>query len=382
MLSQWINTLYSDPIYKFITIVALVQLTLIVVGIIWLLVPYAVGRHRAAMRNRFTSKLGNSFLYDLENEAKLEEWIKAARRYPVNILYDFINQYFYYYNHQSEIFPKILYVYEKLGLLKRDVDAMSSKIWHRRIIAVRRLMNVASEKEKRAIDRCRTDRHMIKLIALQILGRIGSADDIFENIHDHRIDSRIMEQPFFVLFAGLALEKYRELMQRWTEVQCPRMRRVMLICCARRDGAFAHRFLVEAAASDDLEMRIAFCIAAPEARTADICDLLREKALDPAWEVKAQAARALGMIREEIEGAEGMEQTLAALRSLLTDSMFWVRQSAAFALMLRGQEGRAALEDVHRSSPDKFAQETAQQELERLDMDSPERKKAGGEVAA
>ena len=296
MIRQAIFELFHDPIYKFIAIIALIQIAMIILAILWLLVPYVVRQHRTAVKNRFNTQLGNSFLYDIEDDDKLEDWIARAKKYPSYILYDFINQYFYYYTQDHPLFPKILHVYEKLGLLRRDVAAMNSKIWHRRIMAIRRLMNVASEREKRTFERCRTDRQMIKIIALQVLGRIGTAADIFTMIEDHIIDNRLMEQPFYVLFNSLEMETFEALMQRWSELQCPRLRQVMLICCARRSPEFSKPWMVDAARSEDMEMRIAFCKAASASRDLEVVELLRDAAVDARWEVRAQAARAMGQV--------------------------------------------------------------------------------------
>ena len=371
MIRQTIFELFNDPIYKFIAIIALIQIAMIVLAILWLLVPYVVRQHRTAVKNRFNTQLGNSFLYDIEDDAKLDDWISRAKKYPSYILYDFINQYFYYYTQDHPLFPKILYVYEKLGLLRRDVQAMNSKIWHRRIMAIRRLMNVASEREKRTFERCRTDRQMIKIIALQVLGRIGNAGDIFTMIEDHIIDNRLMEQPFFVLFNSLEMETFEALMERWNEIQCPRMRQVMLICCAKRDSAFAKPWLVEAARSEDMEMRIAFCKAAAAAEDDELQDRLRKATGDPAWEVRSQAARSLGQIEDEDESPEDRQVTVDLLKKLLEEreDSFWVRQSAAFSLWRKGVLGQEALEEIQREGQDKYGVDAATQELERIRTD-------------
>jgi len=371
MIRQAIFELFHDPIYKFIAIIALIQIAMIILAILWLLVPYVVRQHRTAVKNRFNTQLGNSFLYDIEDDDKLDDWIARAKKYPSYILYDFINQYFYYYTQDHPLFPKILYVYEKLGLLRRDVAAMNSKIWHRRIMAIRRLMNVASEREKRTFERCRTDRQMIKIIALQVLGRIGNAADIFAMIEDHEIDNRLMEQPFYVLFNSLEMDTFEALMQRWDEVQCPRLRQVMLICCARRAPDFSKQWMVDAARGEDMEMRIAFCKAASASSDPEVMELLRDAASDIRWEVRAQAARALGQVDVEDESAEARQATVELLRKMLEEQedSFWVRQSAAFSLWRKGELGRAALEEIQREGQDRYGVDAATQELERIRSD-------------
>jgi len=332
---------------------------MIVLAIIWLLVPYIIRQHRTALKNRFNTQLGNSFLYEIEDEVRLDEWIDKAKKYPTYILYDFINQYFYYYTQDHPLFPRILHVYERLGLLRRDVQAMNSKIWHRRIMAIRRLMNVASEREKRSFERCRNDRQMIKLMAVQILGRIGDADDVFSMIQDHEIDNRMMEQPFYVLFNSMPMDTYRALMDRWREIESTRLRQVALICCAKRDAEFCKPWLLETARNqEDLEMRISFSKAASRSSDAE-------------WEVRAQAARSLGQINGEDETPEGRRRTVELLKKLLeeNETSFWVRQAAAFSLWRKGELGRTALEEIQREGLDKFGVDAATQELERIRTD-------------
>jgi HEAT repeat protein len=56
---------------------------------------------------------------------------------------------------------------------------------------------------------------------------------------------------------------------------------------------------------------------------------------DPAWEVRAHAARGLGLL--------GSPRSVPPLRALLDDRQWWVRFHAATALAEMGADGRAAL---------------------------------------
>jgi HEAT repeat protein len=63
-----------------------------------------------------------------------------------------------------------------------------------------------------------------------------------------------------------------------------------------------------------------------------------------------------------------MAAALDPLTRALEDSAFWVRQNAAAALMGFGDIGRRRLEEVASSGRDRFAVDTARQELRRHDL--------------
>jgi HEAT repeat protein len=76
---------------------------------------------------------------------------------------------------------------------------------------------------------------------------------------------------------------------------------------------------------------------------------------DPAWEVRAQAVKALGKIGDERDAAE--------LVRALRDREWWVRNNAAAALRDMGEAGEAPLTGALWDE-DRFARETAAQALE------------------
>src|SRR5262249_54327479 len=84
---------------------------------------------------------------------------------------------------------------------------------------------------------------------------------------------------------------------------------------------------------------------------------LAEALADPAWPVRAQAARALA--------AMGQQEPLVVMRLSegLRDEAWWVRANCADALLASGPPGRAALEEAL-ASDDRFAREPAREALE------------------
>jgi HEAT repeat protein len=76
---------------------------------------------------------------------------------------------------------------------------------------------------------------------------------------------------------------------------------------------------------------------------------------DPAWEVRAQAVKALGKIGEALDAPR--------LAEMLRDDAWWVRNNAAAALREMGETGEGPLLEMLWDE-DRFAQETAAQALE------------------
>jgi hypothetical protein len=97
-------------------------------------------------------------------------------------------------------------------------------------------------------------------------------------------------------------------------------------------------------------------IADPESLGA-LCEALG----DPAWQVRAQAARALGGL-----GAPG---AIAALAPYLRDASWWVRRNAAYALGSLGVAGQAELSAIAAGSDDRFARGAAGEVLQALEWD-------------
>ena len=62
---------------------------------------------------------------------------------------------------------------------------------------------------------------------------------------------------------------------------------------------------------------------------------------DDSWEVKAEAAKSLGVL--------GDKQAVERLRQALSDDNWWVRHNAANSLYQLGEEGTNALREASRS---------------------------------
>jgi HEAT repeat protein len=110
--------------------------------------------------------------------------------------------------------------------------------------------------------------------------------------------------------------------------------------------------------SIDLRARAIRAITAVGIETAQELHLIIEKLRDPAWEVRAVAAKALGLLRQE--------SAIPFLVTVLADEAWWVRHNAAHALALFGQRGLQELQ-LQQTHPDRFAREMVQQVLQQAE---------------
>ena len=104
------------------------------------------------------------------------------------------------------------------------------------------------------------------------------------------------------------------------------------------------------------EERTRACRALARTRSRSGAPVLCAALADPAWQVRAQAALALGAI------GRGDRKTVKALEVGLGDAEWWVRANCASALVAVGPKGIAGLERAL-ASDDRFARERAREAL-------------------
>jgi HEAT repeat protein len=176
-----------------------------------------------------------------------------------------------------------------------------------------------------------------------------------------------MQQPLFTLLKSIPQPVFSGLVERWHAIQAPWLQRVVMIVAASRQPDSAGTLLPAAAASPDLVLRAGACEAANRDTIAlptsdDLVDRangqldLAKMLGDPRWEVRAQAAKALGRL--------GLTDAAQPLGEALRDSSFWVRQNAAAALVSLGEVGQQVLENVVAAHDDRFAVDAACQHLQ------------------
>ncbi len=113
--------------------------------------------------------------------------------------------------------------------------------------------------------------------------------------------------------------------------------------------------LRECLLADDPEQRISAARSLGQIEDAEATAPLLTALDDQRWEVRAQAARSLGLIGDPV--------AVPRLAECLTDSAWWVRANAGNALRILGELGLATLEEVARTSSDRFARDRARESI-------------------
>jgi HEAT repeat protein len=130
--------------------------------------------------------------------------------------------------------------------------------------------------------------------------------------------------------------------------------------------ALAHILQHSEQAEGDTETLIRVARALRNYSGAHVISRLLELATHPAWEVRAQAARSLGLAATRgPSGADCVDAVVERLKQLTTDPEYWVRNNAALALAGLGERGRRALEELA-SGADCYAAERALEALTRM----------------
>ena len=120
-----------------------------------------------------------------------------------------------------------------------------------------------------------------------------------------------------------------------------------------------------------LETRAAAARALGQIAAAASLPALDAALRDRAWQVRAQAAHALGALGE---AALSSVPTLAARAR---DLSWWVRRHAAYALGRMGLTGQQALATIAAHDQDPYARDAAQEVLQMIDW---ERESPGGQA--
>jgi len=202
------------------------------------------------------------------------------------------------------------------------------------------------------------DIHVIRIMVAQTLARIGSPTELRACFAGFLLRSRLLEQPLAEVLGQVSEAHLQELLALLDGPGDPCVQRLILVAAARIAPDECLRRLPAAASHADRELRIGACQAVAVLGAAELAPLLVAALVDPVAEVRAQAAKALGRMR--------VASTLEPLALALQDQAFWVRQNAAASLGALGLAGRRRLMQVADAGRDRFAADSARQELRRL----------------
>lgn len=355
-MQQFFIELWHNTLYRSVLIFILIELLLLATQAIWLVLRGFQRRYQERHTARFHDRLAERFLDVLADPAQASLWAAEAHGYRESTVRVFLEPRIRMLAGESlEVAKKI---YRDLGLVAQDVKMLESPIWHRRVLALRRLVFVAGPEEREVLLSTEGDHRSVALLAAQGLARIGSGDDVVRVLRNVDVPRRVMEQPVFVLLSSLSSQQFERVLDLYAEFRWDSLKKIVLVAAARRACDRAEALVTAAAESPSVELRLGAATAA-----AYVTGLPSEVALisllsDEAKEVRALAAKGLG--RRKALGA------LAALSTAASDPSFWVRQNVARALGALGEVGQQALNRLAEEGTDHFAADSARQELERL----------------
>lgn len=351
--------LWSVPGARVLLIVIAVETVFITATIIWLYFQNRRDERTRARESDFESTLAETFFDALNEESDdaLDAWYQRAKDHPASILRDFLHRTILRAGDEDR--ERLIRHYRKWNLLEHDRRMLASDRRQKRILGLRRMHTVATSEDRDVLMERIGDDHLEKVITAQIIARVGNADDIIDLLDDVKLESGLMEEPLYATIERMERDMLREVFERRDEFDEPRIRRILLEVAADRGLNAAREAVVAAVSSEDVEERIGACNAAAFFDADTGPDVLLDLIEDERWEVRSRAAKVIRRFPRE--------RVFDALRRAMTDQAFWVRQNAANSLLWMGDEGRSVLEDIRSSSQDKFAVDSATQELQRYE---------------
>jgi hypothetical protein len=352
---DFLHLVVSQPRYGLVALAIVVEIVVVQVQVVWLLLQAGLMWRGDKLAARFTQELAGTVLDVLRDDPARAAWVRRAETFPRSIVRRQLEPLLTLTSGEAR--DGVVGLYRTLGLLAEDIAMSRSTLWNRRVRAIRRLALVASTTEAAVLMERHSDRHLIKVVAAQTLVRVGTPEQLLAFLGRLTIPNRLMEQPLAEVLGTATVEQMDTLLDGLPMITDPGVRRLVLVAGAHISPGSCLRYLFEAAVDQDKEVRIGACIAAATLAVGDLLPLMLAALRDPAFEVRAQAAKALARMR--------LEAAIEPLTAALEDRAFWVRQNAAAALRAFGDPGRRRLEEVAANGRDRFAADTARQELRR-----------------
>ncbi len=354
VLQLW-EVLWTNPLYRGLMIAIVVELVLVVALIIWLWVQAGRQLHREYVHQRFLDELEEPFFEALGDPQALRQWMQRAQKHPREFVRDFVADYLV--KTRGRCHDTLVELYHEFGYAEDDHEQARSMSERKRLEAMRRLYVVATKADREVLLEQADSDYLSRILAAQTLARVGQPEDIVAILKDLDLRTPMMEEPVHAVLETLSTDQLRYVFTRWQQFESGRVRRILLMVAAQQGLAEVGATLKQAAQSDDMEVRIGACAAAAHLPGQVSLDLLIDALDDPAWQVRARAAKALGRLREPA--------AVEPLAEALKDRAFWVRQDAAMALRHLGEAGLDRLDHVAENSDDRYAAESAGQELQR-----------------
>lgn len=355
-MQRFLLELWENDVYRAVIVFIFAELLLLTTQWIWLVLREGQRTFREKRLAKFETELGESFFDALMDPDEESKWVKQAGRYSESTIRAYLEPRIRVL--AGDTLEAATQIYRRLGLVGRDVKMMRSPMWHRRVLAMRRLVFVAGPEERPVLLATEGDHRAVALMAAQGLARIGSGDDVARVLKNVDVPRRLMEQPVFVLLNSLKPEQFERLLALYDTFRSDSLKKILMIAASRKECQICHELIKNAALSESMEMRLGAAMASANMSDVATEDVLIRLLQDPVPEVRALAARGLGR-RKSLAG-------LGPMADIAADRSFWVRQNVAAAIGALGEVGKDRLERIANEGKDHFASDTARQELERL----------------
>lgn len=219
----------------------------------------------------------------------------------------------------------------------------SSRFWWKRLTAAESLLLLGESREAPLVVRLARDDHAAvfttALLAARRVRPAGLPKLLLDRLegssaHQHR-------GLYLDVLAAYGEDLLPVLRERLDRPASEQERSVHLQVAARLGARELRADVAELARDAQKEVRIdAVRVLGDWGAVPDVLEALTDALEDPAWQVRTQAASALGSLADET----GRRELLDQLRRALDDPSWWVRLRAALSLYRLGPEGRRELE--------------------------------------
>jgi len=357
-MSTPLAALWSHPIHRLLLLAAVAELIMVGLQVLVLCAQMLRMERRRRLRLRLAAALEDALMDAAFSGVERVFWVRLARRWPRDVVRELLSDHLL--RASGDYLVGLRAIYRALGFLEEDLGYLRSRIRRRRVLALRHLHRVAGSDEVPALLATRGDEHVVRVMAVQVMARVGSPEDMVGLLRDLRLPQRLMEQPIGGMLHHMPALQLEALLRHWGELVCPAVRRLVLVTAARTTPAACLSTVAVAASSRLPEDRIGAAVAAGLLPPRFGVPWLVELLSDEAWQVRAQAAAALGSSADPLAAAP--------LETVLGDMEFWVRRNAAEALVRLGADGRRRLITVAARSRSDPGAGSARETLQRLDL--------------
>ncbi|MDH3732208.1 MAG: HEAT repeat domain-containing protein [Gemmatimonadota bacterium] len=335
--------------FAVLTLVAILQLVFVVLLLITLALGRMLSEWRTSVDDRHTERLTLASRDWLSGRRSAEDFaadIERARYSTVTaVLQRFGNQV------AGQAWEDLVDAVRQTSWFDALKSRAHSRLWWRRLSATHGFAMVAVPEDAPTLESLIHDHNpVVRLGAVATIRRVlveTTLEAVLELADTQQRTVRRYVLEMLTLNQGLDL---RLIQQRLDDADGTRQLRTLLNLVAGLGVPSFLDHVLPHAEHPDLEVRIAVARTLarfPHPRSAaSLCSLVA----DPHWQVRAQAASALGVI--------GAREAVPTLGVAIRDPSWWVRMRAALALRRLGSHGTSVLEELT-PEDDRYAYEMA-----------------------